>query len=232
MRTLKCSALVAAAAINAGAQMVDISLFRAEESTLPPAAREAYREAVACTDQTDQIGTVHNLAIAAEAAPDVLELQWLLCQTAEAYVRGDNFGLEDALRVADQVVAAYERMIASEALPDWARPTVERYHMRLLSLLDTLDERIEARREAGAAYMQQAAALRQQADLARERYTARMRAERAQNPDSDRVTSGDAVDANPLLLPSAHYDSARISSTASDVVGAASPLLLPSRYYR
>jgi hypothetical protein len=232
MKTLMMVATAVALCAGAPAQVVDLSLFHADVNSLPPAAREAYEEAVDCNNHTDQVGAVQHLLVASQAAPDVIELQWLLCETAEAYVRGDNFGLEEALRVADQVVQAYERILASENLPDWARPTVERYNMRLQSLLDGLDERIRARRELSDQYMNQTARMHEEADAARERYTARVRADRANNPNAGRVNSGDAVMANPLLLPSDHYDHAQIRGRTNDVVNATSSLLLPSRHYR
>jgi hypothetical protein len=78
--------------------------------------------------------------------------------------------------------------------------------------------------------MVQAAATREQAEAAVARYTARVREERAQNPYANRVSSGDSVQANPLLLPSRHYDHAQIRGSR-DVVGATSSLILPSHYY-
>jgi hypothetical protein len=226
--------LMGAVSTAAWAQGVNLTLYHADIDALPAPARVAYQEAVNCNNHADQVGAVENMLVAAKAAPNVVELQWLLCETAEAYVRGDNFGLDRALEIADEVVAAYQRILSNESLPVWARPTVERYYMRLEDLLSNIDERIRSRREASDEYINRTARLHQQVDEARERYAASRRAERAEqarNPESQRVNAPDAVAANPLLLPSRHYDHARIGGR-SDVVNPTSNLVLPSRYNR
>jgi hypothetical protein len=230
MKTVILALVLSMLSVQAWAQTLDLTLFRADIHSLPADARAAYERAVESNNRIDQVGTVTNLAEAAAAAPEMLEIQWLFCQAAESYVRADNFGIDAAMEIANQAMDAYGRMLSSENLSPWARPVVERYYERLISLLNNIDEIIESRMEASDAYIVQASELRERADQIREQRAAEIREERSQPVSQTGVNSEDAINANPLLLPSRHYDHAQIRGRRDTVD--ANPSLLPSQYYR
>lgn len=209
MRTLLAlgAMLMALVPISWG-QVYDLTLYHTDPEALSPEARIHYDQAVESVDRIDYIAAVRQMGMAAEAAPDSPEIQSHFITLALRTVRPDSYSIEELLAISDQVLNAYDRILAQEDLPQYVRDFFARERGDFERLLDDIGQRIHRRRNVSRAYAQSYTAELRRVEEARERFRQRqaeMRRAQAADPlpppetVRERGVRGESIEGNPLL---------------------------------
>lgn len=201
---LALGALILALVPLSWAQVYDLTLYHTDPETLSPEARIHHDSAVEALNRIDYVTAVREMGLAAEAAPDSAEMQSHFITLALRTVRPDSYDIEESLQIADQVLDAYDRILAKEDLPQFIRDFFGRERGDFEVMLDGIAARIQRRRNLNQAYSQSYAAEMRQVEEARSRYRvskAQMATEAAAQPATltERAIQGEAVEANPSL---------------------------------
>jgi hypothetical protein len=195
LRVIALIGVLAALTPAIWAQDYDLTLHHTEINDLPAPSRSAYEAAVSSLNHADIIGAVNSMAEAARLAPDAPEIQIHFVTLARRNLRADNFGVERAVALGNEMITAYERILSNERLPPWIHQIAMDEMNQVDQVLMNLDSILHERYEAGNAFIAQHSATLERAAQARERMERRLAAQRAAR---EATAQGD-VYSNPLL---------------------------------
>jgi len=128
-------------------EILDLTLSPAEAATLPESARAAYDRALMLSDRVDFGGAIDSLGEAAAAAPENVDLQFLLVK-ASRWRAETTYG-EESVKYYDLGESAIRRLLSNPALGPSDRTRVRRESERITAGQENLRARDEARKESG-----------------------------------------------------------------------------------
>lgn len=147
MLPIALSFLLLAAGSAVVAQDFSVMLTRDQVGELNESAREQYIKAAVAADHVDYVNALEHLAAAATAAPEHVELQFLLAKTARG--RAEITYGEESLNFYDLAASALRRLLSNPALGPEERVRVARESERVTEGRETLRARDDARMKDG-----------------------------------------------------------------------------------